>query len=232
MKSTNLISSFYFDKKLDVKNDSIRGGMWSFIYQFVNFVLQVISISILGRILLPDDFGLISIIATFVGFALVFSEVGFSIAIIQLDDLDNKLFNDIFLINLLIGFALFSIFCLITPAIYLFYDDIRLLYIGFTYSIIFILTSYSSPFLALLKRKMNFRKIMVLQLFSTLIGIILGLISAFFNMGYWSLVIIPISSGIVLNLFIFLNFKWIPIKYNKKIITHRYSCLCCCCFRF
>lgn len=217
MKFTNSISASFFNKTNDVKNDSIKGGMWSFIYQIVNFILQIISISILGRILMPVDFGLISIITTFIGFALVFSEVGFSIAIIQLDDLDSTLFNDVFLINLFIGFILFLLFCLVTPLIYFFYEDIRLLYIGLAYSTIFMVTSYSSPFIALLKRTMNFKKIMILQFISTLLGICFGLVFTFFNFGYWTLVLIPISTGIILNILLFFHFKWIPIRYSKDV---------------
>ena len=208
------IDDKYFEKIQDYKKSTIKGGFWSFSLQIFNFIFQIITFAILGRMLQPDFFGVVAIVTTFVGFFSVFMEVGFTIAIIQ-ERLDNLLFSTIFLYNIILGLLLTIIFILITPLISLYFNDSRLISISFVFSFIFFTNSLSSPLVSLLKRKMEFKVLAFIQTASSILGFIFGLLFSFFNSSYWILVVIPIATSVIQFVILFFYFKWFPIFYLK-----------------
>lgn len=65
------------------KHTTLRGGAITFTAQIIKLVLQTASTMILARLLTPQDFGLIAMVAAFTGFILIFKDLGLSMATIQ-----------------------------------------------------------------------------------------------------------------------------------------------------
>ena len=88
---------------MTLKQRAVRGAFWSATQlwgqQTVSFVLFIV----LARLLVPNDFGLVALAFTFIGFIQVFLDQGFGSAIIQLETVDDLLLSTAFWSNLAFG---------------------------------------------------------------------------------------------------------------------------------
>ena len=143
---------------------------------------------VLARMLFPEDYGLMAMVGTLIGFVAVFRDMGLSTATIQTEDLDDHLFSSIFFVNLILGFLLTFVFALMAPLVSWFFDDDRLFLVTLISSTTFFIASLSSQLLALLKRSMNFNLVFKSQIISGFSGILVSILLAYLDFGYWALV--------------------------------------------
>jgi O-antigen/teichoic acid export membrane protein len=68
---------------LDLKAQTIRGGLARLSAQGANFALRVGSLIVLARLLSPNDFGLVSMVTAFTGVLTLFRDFGLSSAAVQ-----------------------------------------------------------------------------------------------------------------------------------------------------
>lgn len=103
------------EKELNSKIFS--GTIWKFceriIAQGVSFVVSLI----LARLLMPEDYGAISVINIFIAIADVFLSSGLNTALIQKKDASELEFNTIFYCNLILGGIVYV--TVLSPAIFL-----------------------------------------------------------------------------------------------------------------
>ena len=67
----------------NLKENTVKGVAWSAVDRVANGGIQFLANVMLARILSPDDFGLIAVIAIFIQISQVFIDSGFSNALIQ-----------------------------------------------------------------------------------------------------------------------------------------------------
>ena len=85
----------------DLKKKAVKGMFWSAIDSFgMYFVKFVFSIAI-ARLLSPEDYGLVGMLAIFMGFAFFMYEGGFTAALIHKKDADQTDFSTAFYFNIL-----------------------------------------------------------------------------------------------------------------------------------
>ncbi len=66
-----------------LKEKTVKGLLWSFIESFSLQGVQFLVGIIMARLLTPSDFGLIAMLAIFLGISQIFIDGGFSAALIQ-----------------------------------------------------------------------------------------------------------------------------------------------------
>ena len=69
--------------KADLKGRSVRSGAVTMAAQGIKFFLQMCSTVILARLLTPEDYGLIAMVAVVINFAMMFKDMGLSMATVQ-----------------------------------------------------------------------------------------------------------------------------------------------------
>src|SRR5437764_13174421 len=75
---------FETDHLLDnLQGRTFRGGFVTLISQAVKMLLQVLSAAVLGRLLLPRDFGLLAMVMSVTAFIGMFKDLGLSNATVQ-----------------------------------------------------------------------------------------------------------------------------------------------------
>ena len=79
------MNAFFDDNKAQEGHGrkSLRGGLFSMASRGVNILVQVGSSVILARLLSPDDFGLVGMVAAITGFAPVLIDLGTRDAAVQ-----------------------------------------------------------------------------------------------------------------------------------------------------
>lgn len=174
-------------------NDSLRrqtlaGVGWTALAQIGRQAFQFVISVILARLLTPHDFGLVGMIIVFTGFASLFSEMGFSSALIQREKLDERHYSSVFWVNLFVSFCLTVLLIAASPAIAGFYKEPILASLTVLISLNLVIGSLSMVQYAILSRNMNFRGIAIIDIITMIIAGIAAVILALRGYGVWSLV--------------------------------------------
>lgn len=206
-------SDIYFDNSqatANLKQRTIRGGILTLLSQAFKFILQIGSTVFLARLLTPEDYGLIGMVTVALNFLNLFKDIGLSQATIQKAEINQAQVSNLFWVNVFISFLVALLLFLLAPVIVWFYQEPRLLMITKVLAISFFVSGLSLQHLALLKRQMLFGKIIAVEMTSQFFGLVVGIISAIYGLGYWSLVIMQVTQPIIRFVGIWLNCHWIP----------------------
>ena len=171
-----------------LKGRTISSGIVTLLAQGVLFGLNLASIMVLARLLAPQDFGLVAMVATVMGFMRIFNDAGLSTATVQRENITHAQVSNLFWANVTLGGLASLILALSAPLVAWFYREPRLVGITLVLCLSFLLGGASVQHLALLKRQMQFKLIAVIQISAAVVGTLVGIGMAWFGYGYWSLV--------------------------------------------
>ncbi len=204
---------------MSLRKKTISGLIWSGISQGGKQVSQFVITAILARLLVPSDFGMVSMATVFTGFVAIFSEMGVSSALIQKQDAEEKHYSSAFWMNVLVGFILTLGFILIAPLIALFYHKPELKPILMVLSLNFFLSSFTIIQQAILTKDMDFKSLMIRDILAVVIAGAVGIVCAYFGYGVWSLVFQLLVFTVTNNVLLWGCSKWRPkLIFNKAAI--------------
>ena len=197
-------------RKTSQKQLIITSVLWSFAEklsaQLVAFVVSVV----LARILMPDDYGLISMIMVFVVLAEVFVNSGFSAALIQNKKADETDFSTIFYMSLACSILVYMTVFFLSYPIANFYGREELVLLLQVFAVKIIIGSFNSIQRAYVARNMLFRKMFYSTLIGTTLSGLLGIAMAVSGFGAWSIVVQNISMTIVDIIVLLIVVPWKP----------------------
>lgn len=203
----------------DLRKKSISGGINTVGAQIVSFVLNIGSTVLLARLLLPEDYGIVAMVTSFTGFVLIFKDLGLAQAIIQKEHINQKEVSMVFWLNFSISIVLGLIVLGLGPLLVSFYKEPRLLSITFVYAAIALFGGASTQHSALLNRQMKFKELATITVIASFVSIVMGLLLAYLNFGYWAIVSINLISAFVQAVLLWVYCDWRPsfTKMDKGI---------------
>lgn len=167
---------------------SVRGGVVSFAAQGFKLALQIATVIVLARLLLPAAFGLIAMVAAFSTVLDLMKELGLSAATIQKQDITHAEVTALFWINAGAGASIAVLLFLAAPLIAHFYDQPSLIVVTRWLSVGFLLSGLTVQHWALLRRQMRFSTAAAIDTSGDIAGFIVAIALAHFGAGYWALV--------------------------------------------
>jgi PST family polysaccharide transporter len=194
----------------DLKEKSIRGGFYTMCSEGITSVLRVGSIAILARILIPEYFGLLSMVTALTAFAERFNDLGLSDATIQQKQITHEQVSTLFWINLAFGVILMIGIAVSSNLIAWFYGDARLIWITIAIASSFFWSGLSVQHQALLRRQMQFAKIAGVNLGATALSIIIAIYLALNGYGYWALVWREVTRNVFIAIGTWVVCPWMP----------------------
>ncbi len=200
----------------NLKTRTISSGFVTIAAQGTQFFLNLGSIMILARLLTPQDFGLVAMVATVMGFLRVFGDAGLSTATVQREGITHAQVSNLFWMNVAVGGLMSLIVAASAPVIAWFYREPRLVGITLALSITFLLSGSAVQHWALLTRQMRFKVMAAIHLSSILAGALVGVGMAWLKCGHWSLVGSNVSMGVVS-----LTLVWSASGWRPQIFTRR-----------
>ncbi len=209
---------------MTLKRRAVRGALWSATQlwgqQAISFGLFIL----LARLLVPNDFGLVALAFTFIGFIQVFLDQGFGSAIIQLDTMDEVHLSTAFWSNLVFGAVMMVATALCAGPIAELFNNHALAPILAGLSPIFVIRSASTVQEALLKRELEFRPLALRTLIGTISGGIIGVGMAVAAFGVWSLVAMQLGSGIIAGVILWKMSSFRPtLRFSKAAFLRLFS---------
>ena len=193
-----------------LKKRSVRGGAITIIAQAAKFMLQMGSTIFLARFLSPNDYGLVGMTTVLLNFVQLFKDLGLSSATIQREKINHQQVSTLFWINLAVGCAIGLAVSLVSPLIAGFYQEPRLVLITLALASVFIFSGLTVQHQALLRRQMYFSHLVAIEVISLTIGLISGIICAWWGLGYWALVLMPIVRAIINMIGVWIVCDWRP----------------------
>lgn len=198
--------------KTNLKQKFIKGSLVTIFAQGIIFVLQMGATFVLGRFLLPEDFGLIGMVSVVLGFIELLKDLGLSNAAIQSDEISDQQVNTLFWINVVFSIVLSILFILLSPVLAILYDESRLVNIVLALSLTFVFRGLSAQHRALLKRQMSFPSLAKIDICAKFLSTAIVILAAWSGLGYWSLVLWRLSQAAAESVGAWLVCQWRPQK--------------------
>ena len=193
-----------------LSSKSLRSGAISIVAQGINTCVQIGTTICLARLLLPDDFGLVAMVAALTGFANVFMDLGTRDAAVQKTHLTYVELSALFWLTVGIGGTLTLATALSASLIADFYHESRLKGIAQIWGLAFVLTALSCQHAALLRRDLEFKKVSLIETAGNVIGAGGAITIALYGGGYWALVWRPVLTAFFTLILIWFNCRWVP----------------------
>lgn len=183
---------------------------WTAAARIIQQVFQLGISILLMRLLGPDAFGLIAMVAVFTGFMRVFSDFGFASALVQSREVTEAHRSGVFWFTVLVGLALTLLVAAISPLVAAFYGDPLLRPITAAVGLTFILSAPAGVPTALLQKALRFKQIASVQVAATIVSSAAAIALALGGAGVWSLVAQSVVGAAAGSFLVFLVSDWRP----------------------
>lgn len=199
-----------------VISENRKAIIWSGIEKIgtyvVNFAIQII----LARLLCPNDYAVVAMLAIFFSISQAFIDSGFATTLIQKQDCTQADYSSVFYFNVLIGGVVYLLFFFGAPFIESFYNFEGLALVTKVYSLNLFINSFAMVHRVILTKELKFKKIALITFSSSIISAIPVIVMAYLGYGYWALVGQSLMSAVITSALIMYQSKWRPSLIFSK----------------
>ena len=209
---------------MSLKRQAVSGVKWNFIQQFsvqiINFAVQVI----LARLLMPEMFGLIAMIIVFISIGQSLMDSGMTSSLIRTKAPSQIDYSTVFITNMIMSLLVYALIFFLAPYISTFYNQAILTDLVRLFALTFIVNAFVAVHIAKLTKEMNFKLQMQLQIPSTIISGIIGVVLAYMGYGVWSLVWLNVVRSILFAVQTWLFIDWKPsLVFNRERFKYHFN---------
>jgi len=198
------------------RSSVISSLIWKFMerccVQGVSFIVTIV----LARILCPEDYGLIALVAVFLSLSNVIVEGGLNSALIQKKNANEVDFSTIFYTSIALSSLLYAALFVGAPSIASFYHIIELTPVVRVLGTSLFFYAINSVQKAYLSRNLLFKNLFYSSLGAVLLSGIVGILMAYNGFGVWALVAQSIISQVATTIIMWFTVKWRPILVFSK----------------
>lgn len=182
----------------NLKQQLISGVAYTAIAKYSGIIISLAVTAVLSRLLPPEDFGVMAIASVIINFFGIFTNIGFSAAIIQYKNLSSRDLSNIHAFTLWLGLFLSIAFFASSWLIAAFYHDSQLIPLCQLLSISLFFSAASIVPNNLFYRDKDFRFIAWRTFWIQVICGIISIAAALFGMGIYTLTLQPIISSMLI----------------------------------
>ncbi len=195
--------------RLDV--DRVFSGLrWLAVGQVAGQVVRFAVSVALARLLVPEDFGLLTMAGVFTALAGLFSTLGAGPAIVQQRDVSPALLRSLATLGFVVGATLSVALALASGRIADFYGDPRVAPILAALGMTFVLTSIGIVPEGLLQRDLKFNRLVSIDLAVLAVNAGLSVGLALAGLQVWALVVANLAAAALRSLLLVVSSPWRP----------------------
>lgn len=203
--------------KQSLKDKTIKGVGWSAIDNVVQTGVTFLVSIVLARILSPDDYGLIGIIAIFTTVCTALINGGFTSALIRKKDATDEDYYTAFIVNLGLSLVLYALIFFGAPLIAVFFNREELVALTQVSSLGLIIGALALVQQTRLTKRIDFKSQTKITLVASLTSGIVGIAMALLEFGVWALVAQQLVNHSIRTLLLWLVNRWIPkLKFSSR----------------
>jgi O-antigen/teichoic acid export membrane protein len=217
-------------EETNLKEKTAKGLFWGGVSNIVQQVIGAAFGIVIARILSPDDYGLVGMLAIFTALATTVIESGFTSALINRKEIKHEDYNAVFWFSLTAGIIIYLILFFCAPLIARFYDEPKLTHLARLLFLNFLIFGIGTTHYAMMLKKLMVKERAKIDITAVLVSGLVGLIFALNGLAYWGLAIqavVFILTGVLLRWYYLpwkptLNINFRPIKemfgYSFKLL--------------
>lgn len=200
---------------MTIINKAYSAVRWTSFAAFLRAFLQIAQVAILARLLSADDYGLIAMVGVVLSFAGLFSDLGVNSAYLQRSDITPEQRSSLFWLNIMFSLLVTAGVLLFSPLLVAFFGDDRLASLLILISPTFLIVALGQQLKMSAEKELNFRPVMLIEVFSAFAGFALASICAYLGFGAYSLVASALVSAACGTFFawIYLAKDWRPMLH-------------------
>jgi O-antigen/teichoic acid export membrane protein len=195
---------------VSLSKKTTTGVIWNFSEQLGRRAISLVVTLLLAYFLVPEDFGLLAMMALFLALATNMMDSGVKEALIRLPDVSDADLSSAFFLNLSLGLIAYIILCLAAPWIADFYHEPRLIRLLQVSGLIVVINAFQVIQVVIMTRKLDFKTQIKITLPATLVSGFIAIVMAYFGFGVWALIGQMISSSLLITVFFWTGFTWRP----------------------
>lgn len=193
-----------------IKEDTIKSVKWTALEKVSVQGIQFFLGLIMARLLTPEDYGTVGMLAIFIAISSTFIDSGFSNALIRKIDRTEADYCTVFYFNIVIAIVCYAILFLAAPWVADFFHIPLLCAILRVQSISLVLNSLMAVQVARLTIDLDFKALAKRNVFASIVSGVIGVLLAYIGWGVWALVAQALVGTIISLVFIWIYSKWIP----------------------
>jgi len=193
-----------------LKDKTVRGVGWSAIDNVAQYAVSFIVSIVLARLLSPDDYGLIGIIAIFTTVCGNLINGGFSDALVRKKDATDDDYNTVFITNLVMSLFLYGVIFICAPLIADFFNREELITLTRVSSITMVIGALAMVQRTRLTKRIDFKTQTKITFISSIISGVIGISMALLGFGVWALVASNVSGQVISTILLWFFNKWVP----------------------
>lgn len=194
----------------NLKKKTVSGMIWSALQRFGTMGISFVSNIVLARLLTPDDYGCIGMLAIFITVSNTFVDGGFGSALIQKKDVTQKDYSTIFWWNLFLSVVLYGALFISAPAVSRFYNIPLLESVLQVQGVVLIINALNIVQTNQLRKSINFKRLATIHIVSHIIGAVCAIVLAYMDWGVWALVAQQIIASSITSVMLWIMNRWLP----------------------
>lgn len=210
------------DKGTRLKESVFSGFVWKFAERVLAQGVSLVVSIVLARMLLPEDYSVVGIVAIFFAFSNILITGGLNTALIQKKDADIEDYSTVLSISLILAVILYAALFFAAPWIARIYDKELLIPIVRVMSLTLIINAVNSVLSAYTSSHLLFRNFFVSTIAGNVISAAVGIGMAMAGMGAWALVAQQMTAGVIGTIVLFFMSK---VRFMLKISLYRFKAL-------
>jgi O-antigen/teichoic acid export membrane protein len=192
------------------RRHALRGVAWTMAQRWAVRATTLIVFVILGRLLDPQDFGLVALAGVFVGLLTVFGDFGFATYLVQARAVDQRGISTVFWSGLMLSSVIAIGLAGASPLIAGLFNAPELAPVLAVLSIGIVIHAFSATPSALLKRELAFRTLATRSILATILSSVVSVVLALAGAGVWALVAQALVLNTVSAVVLWLVGRWRP----------------------
>lgn len=197
---------------------------WSAIERIATQAIQLIVMIILGRIIGPEAFGLIGMLAIFIALAQTFIDSGFSNALIRKQDANEADYATAFYFSVAVAIVCYLLLFIGAPYIADFYQQPALTALTQVLGLTIVANAFATVQRTQLTTKMDFKTQAKASLLSVVFSTSLAIVCAMMGLGVWALVAQTVSFALVNTLVLNFFVRWYPkTGFSKESFSYLFG---------
>ena len=193
-----------------LKDKTVKGTIWSGIDNIAQFGVTFLVSIVLARLLSPDDYGLIGIIAIFTTVSNALINGGFTSALIRKKDATDEDYNTSFIANLVMSILLYALIFIGSPFIADFFNRQELISLTRVSSLSMIIGALALVQQTILTKRIDFKAQTKITIVASVSSGVIGIAMALMGFGVWSLVVQQLSSQAIRTVLLWFVNRWVP----------------------
>ena len=208
----------------NLKEKTAQGLFWAFLssggIQLLNLVIGIF----LARLLSPEEYGIVGMLAIFTLLANNLQDSGFGVALVNIKDIKHNDYNSVFWFNVGTSILLYLILFMCAPLIAGFFHQPCLVPLSRFVFLGFIIASLCISPNAMLVRGLKMKEKAITSLMALIISGTVGVIMAFKGFSYWSLATQQVLYNVVICFGRYYFTRWCPtFKVNFRPVKQMFS---------